>query len=316
MSSQDIVLSEELVDLTARHAIEFSDVNEHSDDGQDYGETLTTWIKNSLRQGLSLKEVIEQYADQCSTANNFPEARSAAYRRDLRRWLGKLQGASHTTIVCEIPQAPESHDSTCVVSASHRASSIAEPVGETVPIALQTHNSTPTARTPPSPLLSSTNDRSSWRRIHLLAFEAVGGFARHWALWYPRKDEFLLLGKHPAGTKIHVTGSVAAGFVHEFQRQTSGPASERHPRSFLLGYIHDQCVVDGSPLDDNNDDEDIAETGKGINPRNRFEEIALEIAAPSKGLKSSSGNVHLQQFEHNKGFTESSLLETEVTRRS
>ncbi|GJE86816.1 hypothetical protein PsYK624_028990 [Phanerochaete sordida] len=99
-------------------------------------------------------------------------------------------------------------------------------------------------------------------------------FRAHWALFVPHA------GSETVGTKIHVTGTLAEGFAHEFQRDFDLESDAKGCGIFLLGSVDDGVVADlrGEPV-----------SAQGTSSAsNRLEEIALDVPAPGPSLRSSS----------------------------
>lgn len=149
------------------------------------------------------------------------------------------------------------------------------------PSASQVHSTT--MQSQPCTLPSAPDQQSTYRELYLLSF-AQSKFARHWAIWYPKKGQVWRLGQHPEGTSIHVEGDSRNGFRHQIQRECYGPADDRRPWAELLGMIDDKYVVDGQ--------------GAGIDttPQNTLEVVAFSIAAPGPSMTPASSEVRLAYF--------------------
>ncbi|KAF1828171.1 hypothetical protein BDW02DRAFT_513043 [Decorospora gaudefroyi] len=116
------------------------------------------------------------------------------------------------------------------------------------------------------------------REIYILSYPS-GTFKSHWALWIPRKHANLQSlpeqKKGPQGMLIHVKGSLAAGFKHEFQRASYGPQSFERPWYKVLGRIREEHLTDG-PTE-----------GTDSTAYNTVETLALSIPAPGPSLNSA-----------------------------
>lgn len=115
------------------------------------------------------------------------------------------------------------------------------------------------------------------RKLFLIVYKSPL-FPAHWSLWIPS------LADPNIGKRIHVTGDVYSGFEHEFVRNYNLENDTRTQVSIMLGEVDDKHVVDDEDSPDlKNDDEERDQT-----PRDRIEEIALEVPAPGPSMNSAS----------------------------
>ena len=98
-------------------------------------------------------------------------------------------------------------------------------------------------------------------------------FKAHWAILVPFGENDSMT------TKIQVTGSLASGFHHEFQRGYVPETTGRTHTIYTLGVVTEDAVksIVDKPVDVNNTS--IA--------TNRLEQVALTILAPGPSLRSA-----------------------------
>jgi hypothetical protein len=106
-------------------------------------------------------------------------------------------------------------------------------------------------------------------------------FPAHWSLWIPS------LSNPDIGERIHVTGDVHSGFEHEFVRNYNLTADTRTHVVILVGEVDNEYAIDDDA--DLKDEVEVAEE-RDKSPRDRIEEIALEIPAPGPSMNSASNN--------------------------
>ena len=82
------------------------------------------------------------------------------------------------------------------------------------------------------------------------------------------------------GTTIHVTGSLKAGFEHEFKRNYRTDDTGRNVQVIPLGNVPADAISD-FPLSD--------EITLDVSPIDRLEEEALVVPAPGPSMRSTSG---------------------------
>ena len=102
-------------------------------------------------------------------------------------------------------------------------------------------------------------------------------FKAHWAILVPDQ------GNSHTTTKIQVTGSLAAGFKHEFQRRYNPEGTGRGHSLYELGSVPKKAVA---PVEEGTIDEMDTKTAA----RNRLEQIALTVPAPGPRLRSASSS--------------------------
>lgn len=116
---------------------------------------------------------------------------------------------------------------------------------------------------------------SSARPIQLIVYHSRL-FKAHWAILVPHGPDTSVC------TKVQVTGTLAQGFEHEFQRDYDPEATGRGHSLFPLGSVPEEAVVSdlATPLDE----EDTTTAS------NRLEEIALSVPPPGPSLRSASSD--------------------------
>lgn len=83
---------------------------------------------------------------------------------------------------------------------------------------------------------------------------------------------------------MHVTGDVHSGFEHEFVRNDDLRSETRRHVVILIGEVEDCYVNDDGTMDLMGGEE------RDKTPRDRVEEIALEVPAPGPSMNSASRN--------------------------
>lgn len=110
-------------------------------------------------------------------------------------------------------------------------------------------------------------------------------FPAHWSLFVPHPQ-------HPSiGKRIHVEGTVYAGFAHAVQRRYQLDATGRKFSRIDLGELKGDRVVE-HVLDadaDGDGDGDGDEVGAAeVKPIDKLEEIAFGVPAPGASLNSAT----------------------------
>lgn len=100
-------------------------------------------------------------------------------------------------------------------------------------------------------------------------------FRAHWGVIVPNSAS-----EESLYTKIHVTGSLAEGFVHEFQRTYDLDTTGRTNSTFDLGTVDKDAVATFPSV--------VIRPEDMITPTNRLEQIALTVPAPGPSLRSAT----------------------------
>ena len=101
-------------------------------------------------------------------------------------------------------------------------------------------------------------------------------FKAHWAVLVPHGPDTSVY------TKVQVTGTLAQGFEHEFQREYDPEATGRGHSLFPLGSVPADAVA--SALDMPVDEEDTTTAS------NKLERIALGVPAPGPSLRAAGSD--------------------------
>ncbi|WEW60716.1 hypothetical protein PRK78_006203 [Emydomyces testavorans] len=107
-------------------------------------------------------------------------------------------------------------------------------------------------------------------------------FPAHWSLFVPNPQ-------HPGiGKRIHVEGSVYAGFAHAVQRRYRLEATGRKHSRIEVGELHedDRLVVQHVDIGGEEVDGDGEDGGGEVQPIDNLEEIAVGVPAPAASLNS------------------------------
>lgn len=100
-------------------------------------------------------------------------------------------------------------------------------------------------------------------------------FRAHWGVIVPNSAS-----EESLYTKIHVTGSLAEGFVHEFQRTYDLDTTGRTNSTFDLGTVDEDAVATFPSV--------VIGPEDMITPTNRLEHTALTVPAPGPSLRSAT----------------------------
>ncbi len=125
-----------------------------------------------------------------------------------------------------------------------------------------------------SPATTDQQELSNSRPASLVIYHSPL-FAAHWSLWIPSENDSDL------GKIIHVHGSVAEGFEHEFKRNYRLSEDSRTNSIRLLGTVSGSSIVD--PEDETYYTDVI--------PLDIMEETALRVEAPGPSLRQSQTHV-------------------------
>lgn len=123
-------------------------------------------------------------------------------------------------------------------------------------------------------VLNISNLHKMPRNLFLIVYKSPL-FPAYWSIWIPS------VANRNIGKRIHVTGDVHSGFEHEFVRNYDLRSDTRTHFVILIGEVEDKYVAD--------DDMDLRDGGeRDKSPRDRIEEVALEIPAPGPSMNSAS----------------------------